>query len=197
MPRGITLTKEEQENRRRQISRIAAKLFFEKGFNETSMREIAEAAGAGKSTLYDYFETKEDILAAYFETEIQAITEKAALILEKDWPAAEKLRQILLAQLEYLLENKNFYLKLTIELQRLSLASQQRLQVIRHAYQDMLCQVIEAGIAEGSFRPVDSFLAMRLIMGALNPVVFTTRPKGTPQEMLTAMMDIIYQGILA
>jgi TetR/AcrR family transcriptional regulator, cholesterol catabolism regulator len=197
MPKGIPLTDEEQARRQSEISNAALRLFVEKGFNETSMREIAQAADAGKSTLYDYFKTKDDILASYFETEIRMVTEQAAAVIEKAGPAEEKLHQILLTQLKTLTDNKYFYLKLSNEVQRLSPASQKRLQVSRHRYQDMIVNLIQAGIAEGHFRPVDPYLAMRLILGALSPVAFTTRPKGTPEEMLSATLDIIFKGILA
>lgn len=197
MPKGIPLTEEEQARRRREIFEAAVHLFAEKGYTETSMREIARAADCGKSTLYDYFETKDDILLSYFEDEIHTITRRVEEIVREDLPAEEKLRRVLQTHLEYLLANKNFYLRLTIEVQRLALQSQQRLQATRHVYQDLLCRLIQEGIQAGSFRPVDPFLAMRVILAMLTPVVYTTRPTGTPQEMLSAALDIILKGIQA
>lgn len=197
MPKGIPLTEEEQARRRREIFDAAVQLFIEKGFTETSMREIAAAAGAGKSTLYDYFKNKDEILVSYFEDELQTITSLAESINHKDLPAEEKLQQIMRAHLDYLLANKNIYLILTVEAQRLGIQSQKRIQASRHAYQDLVCRLIEAGIGEGSFRPVDPLLAMRMITAALTPVVFTTRPTGTPLEMFTAALDIFLNGIRA
>jgi TetR/AcrR family transcriptional regulator, cholesterol catabolism regulator len=195
MPRGVPLTDEEQARRRREILDAAVRLFFEKGFTETSMRAIAEATGSGKSTLYDYFKTKDDILVAYFDNEIQEMTRRAQEIQQQNMPAEEKLRQVMVLHLEYLIANKNFYLKLSVEAQRMGLQSQMRVQANRHAYQDLVCRLVEEGIAEGTFRPVDPFLTMRLILSALTPVVFTTRPSGSPREMFDAMMDILLKGI--
>ena len=48
------------------------------------MREIAKAAGVGKSTLYDYFKSKDEILISYFENEIQKITERAQEIIKEN-----------------------------------------------------------------------------------------------------------------
>jgi len=62
MPKGIPLTEAEQIRRRHEIFDASVKLFLKNGFQETSMREIAETAGIGKSTLYDYFKTKDEIL---------------------------------------------------------------------------------------------------------------------------------------
>lgn len=197
MPKGTPLTEEEQFRKRAEIMEITTRLFAEKGFLETSMREIAEATGMGKSTLYDYFKTKDDILVSYFENEINAITARVEEIDKCDAPAVEKLRRTMTAHLDYLLANKTLYLKLTVEAQRLGIHSQKRIQISRHAYQDLVCKMIEDGIKEGSFRPVDPMLAMRILLGALNPVVFTTRPTGSPHEMLDAALDILFKGMLA
>lgn len=197
MPKGIPLTEEEQCRKRAEIMETTTRLFAEKGFLETSMREIAEATGMGKSTLYDYFKTKEDILVSYFENEIYAITAQVEAIEKTNLPAVDKLRRTLEAHLDYLLTNKTMYLKLTVEAQRLGLGSQKRIQTSRHAYQDMVCKMIADGIKEGSFRPVDPMLAMRILLGSLNPVVFTTRPTGSPQNMLDAALEIILKGMLA
>ena len=62
MPKGIPLTQNELEQRRQEIFDATVNLFLEKGFYETSMREVAEAAGIGKSTLYDYFPSKDEII---------------------------------------------------------------------------------------------------------------------------------------
>ena len=159
MPKGIPLTEEEQIRRRQEIFDASVHLFVEKGFAETSMREIAAAAGIGKATLYDYFKTKDEILLSFFEREVHDLADRAAEVVRQDLPGADKLRTIMRMHLEYWLPRKAFYLRLTIEAQRLALQSQQRIQAARHAYQDLLCTLIEDGIREGAFRPVDSLLA--------------------------------------
>jgi TetR/AcrR family transcriptional regulator, fatty acid metabolism regulator protein len=195
MPKGIPITEEDQAQRRHEIMEAAVQLFATKGFYETSMREIAKAAGSGKSTLYDYFKDKDEILVSFFEDQIQEITQQAEKINQSDQPAAEKLRRVMMAELDYMLEHKSQFINLMLEGRRLSMESQTRLQTSRHAYQDLICQIIRSGIEDGSFRPVDPFLAMRILLAAITPVVFTTRPTGTPREMMQAALDIILKGI--
>jgi AcrR family transcriptional regulator len=197
MPKGIPLTDVEQARKRQEVFDASVPLFLEKGFNETSMREIAAAAGIGKATLYDYFKTKDDILLSFFEREVNEMAARATKVARQDVPAAEKLRRIIQMHVEYWLPRKAFYLRLTIEAQRLSLPSQQRIQAARHAYQDMLRGIIEDGIQEGAFRPVDSLLATRLLVTMVTPVVFTTRPSGSPQQMMDEALGIFLKGIEA
>ncbi len=197
MPKGIPLTEQDLDRRRHQVFNASVHLFLEKGFQETTMQEIAEAAGMGKSTLYDYFKTKDEILFSVVEDEIYDLTEQAKGIVTRDLPAAEKLKQVMRAHLEHLLEQKDFYTNLLFEVQRLSIEDQRRLQVKRHVYQDLLCSLVEQAIQEGAFRPVTPLLAARTILSLLTPAVFTSRPTGTPEQMMEEAIDIFYRGVRA
>jgi AcrR family transcriptional regulator len=197
MPKGIPLTDEEQLRRRKEIFDASLHLFLEKGFTETSMREIAKAAGVGKSTLYDYYKSKDEIMVSYFESEIKKITVRAEEIIEQDLTIAEKLRKIMQMHLGYLVDSRQTFLKLSLEAQRLSADSQEQVQLHRHAYQDMLRALIEEGIRRGEFRPVNPLFAARSIFSLLSIAVFTTRPTGTPEEMLEQALGILFEGIRA
>lgn len=197
MPKGIPLTEEVLDNRRREIINTAVKLFAQKGFTETSMREIAESAGVGKSTLYDYFPSKDEILIAYILNEVLHMTSEAEEIIAQDLSAAEKFRRIMRRHMEYILASKKLYLRITFEAQRLGMESQQRIQKHRHAHQDILCRLVEEGIRNGEFRPVKPLLAIRSMFSLLTTNIYTTRPTGSPEEMLVEAFDIIFKGLEA
>jgi AcrR family transcriptional regulator len=197
MPKGIPQTEDGLNCRRRTILDSVAHLIIEKGFHDTSMRELGEAAGVGKSTLYDYFPCKDDILIAYVVEEINHLTTRAEEIMTQKISASEKIRRIMHKQLEYMATNKPMYMRLTIEIQRLGFDSQQRIQEHRHAYQDMLCHLIEEGIRNGEFRPVNPLLAIRGMFAFLSSAAFTTRPTGSLEEMMQDAIDIIFKGLEA
>jgi TetR/AcrR family transcriptional regulator, cholesterol catabolism regulator len=197
MPKGIPLTEEEQAKRRHEIFHQVAGVFVKKGFQETSMREIAQAAGLGKSTLYDYFKTKDEILVYFFEDQLNDMVAEAQRIAMQNSTADVRLRKIMEAYIESLQANKNLFLKLSIESQRLRLDSQKQIQQKRHAYQDMIRALIDEGIREGVFRKVNPLLAARLLISGMAPVIYTSRVTGTPQEMLRETLDIFFRGIAA
>jgi len=195
MPKGVPLTEEEVAKRRHEIFHQVASIFLKKGFQETSMREIAEAAGLGKSTLYDYFKTKDEILVYFFEDQLNDITENAQKVALQNLPADKRLRQIMEIYIENLQANKNLFLKLSLESQRLKTASQKQIQQKRHVYQDMIRALIDEGIREGIFRQVNSLLVARLLINAMTPVIHGTRLTITPQEILKDTLDIFFKGI--
>jgi AcrR family transcriptional regulator len=197
MPKGIPLTREEQERRRHEIFHQVVPILVKKGFQETSMQEIADAACLGKSTLYDYFKTKDEILVYFFEDQWNDVIEDAQKIAVQNCGADVRLRKIMNAYLESLQANKNLFLKLSVESQRLKLESQKQIQNKRHAYQDMIRDLIEEGIREGIFRQVNSLLAARLLVGNIGLVLYGSRLTGTPQNMLQDTLDIFLKGIEA
>jgi len=197
MPKGIPLTKEEQEKRRHEIFHQVVQIFSKKGFHETSMREVADAAGLGKSTLYDYFKTKDEILIYFFEDQLRDMTQEAQRIALQNLSADERLRQITEKYLESLQANKSLFLKLMQESQRLKLDSQRQVQAKRYAYQDLIRALIDEGIREGVFRKVNSLLAARLLISSISSAVYGSRSTGTPREMLKETLDIFFKGIEA
>lgn len=73
------------EARRLQIVRAAVDLFVEKGFHKTTTREIAKASGIGIGTLYEYLQSKEDVLylvCAYIHQEVEKRLTEARLEAE-------------------------------------------------------------------------------------------------------------------
>ena len=103
---GIREQKKSQT--RKAIIDAAVRLFADKGVENTSMEELARAAGIGKATIYGYFSTKNEIFLAYCEEEV----DYAFSILEKkqdeEAPLVEQLVALMLGQLTYVTSNKEF-----------------------------------------------------------------------------------------
>jgi len=74
---------------------VARQLFAKKGFENTTMNDIAEASKRGRRTLYTYFSNKNDIYKAVIESELDVLYAKLEEVIRRNLPADEKL--ILLA----------------------------------------------------------------------------------------------------
>lgn len=107
------LTRREKERlaRRNGIIEAARQVFAYKGFTNATLDEIAELAEFGKTSLYNYFKTKEElfenVIISSFE-EIKAIARQA---LETDEPFEVRIRQFAEWELRYFYDNiESFYL---------------------------------------------------------------------------------------
>lgn len=195
MPKGIPLTEEEIDRRRHEIFRSSVALIFKQGFAATSMQEIAQAAGVGKSTLYDYFPNKDHVLLFVFEEELEILQEHAEVIAAQAIPTQEKLTKILEAHLEFLIINKNINREISLQASHLERLGQRRILKKRYAYQDLLRGILEQGVREGVFRPINPRLTVRLLISMVEVLVYTTRPTGSPQDMLADALEIFMHGI--
>ena len=77
----LPLRERKKAETRQRIIAVATKIFAQKGIEEATVDEIAAAADVGKGTIYNYFETKEDIIVAFLvdiENDVQ--TEVSRLI---------------------------------------------------------------------------------------------------------------------
>jgi len=101
------LTKKAQETQRR-ILECALELFREKGFDKTSMREIADAAKVAVGASYYYFRTKEDLVLAYYEDACSQDTEFVQDLVVKVSGFKERFATFLRYKLAQLSENRGF-----------------------------------------------------------------------------------------
>jgi AcrR family transcriptional regulator len=73
--------------RRRQIIEASSKLFFEKGFDRTTMREISKASGLTMGSLYDYVRSKDDILVLVYKDVVERFRRSLGENPEEAWEA--------------------------------------------------------------------------------------------------------------
>ena len=86
-----TLREKKKRTTRTTIIETALTLFRQKKFNETTMEEIARESIVSKATLYNYFEDKESILAAYFKNRISELEHSIIELIEATATFKEKL----------------------------------------------------------------------------------------------------------
>jgi AcrR family transcriptional regulator len=93
-------TPSKAEQTKRRILETALELFREKGFDPTTMRDIATACDMAVGTAYHHFDSKEAIVAAYYE-EVQAEhTARVAEFMQQKHSLKQKLEQVFLSKLE-------------------------------------------------------------------------------------------------
>lgn len=108
---GASVGKREQnkESTRKRIVTAALELFEKQGFDNTTTKEIARRARVAEGTVFNYFETKEDIALHFFELEVeQAIAAVRGDERLKTAPLEERLFALLEAQFEYLAPYESF-----------------------------------------------------------------------------------------
>lgn len=110
MPRVV----KEYDERYNEFLDVAQRLFYQKGYEQTSVQEIIQAIGVAKGLFYYYFSSKADLLDAMIErTVTQVIATLQPLVDDPALGAMDKLRQFFDRSQNWKLANKEFMLELT------------------------------------------------------------------------------------
>jgi AcrR family transcriptional regulator len=104
---SLKLSKEEQL--REEAVQVSQKLFQQYGLHKTTMEDIAKAMGRGKSTLYYYYKSKEEIFDAVVMHEIDEVFKKTKSAIDKVFTAEEKLKIYFSVSLKTIKSKANLY----------------------------------------------------------------------------------------
>ncbi|MDJ0624321.1 MAG: TetR/AcrR family transcriptional regulator [Desulfocapsaceae bacterium] len=105
----MTQTREEKKRQtRKAIIAAAVRLFDLKGFEKTSIEELAKEAGIGKGTIYTYFQTKSEIFYAFCEEQLEFIHEELARKTDPSAPLIEQVMTIFMGEFLHVTRNKEF-----------------------------------------------------------------------------------------
>ena len=96
------------EDTRRKIYEAAMDLFREKGFNETTMRDIAAKAGVALGGAYYYYSSKDAIVLAFYDEMQQALDQPVLEALAGQVKLKDRIRCVLEKRLELLAPNRKF-----------------------------------------------------------------------------------------
>ena len=157
-----------ESNRRDELLRVSAKLFREKGFDGTSIRDISAAAGMHSGSPFYHFKTKQDILVAVMEQGLAEGLRKTEEVMALALPSEQKLTQLIRTQLGTILEEGNDFIPVLLyDWRSLTSANRRRIVAMKDRY-DALWQEVIDELKRAGHMPGDAQLVRLLILGAVN-----------------------------
>jgi Transcriptional regulator len=165
----------EKMTKRDSILDAAFTLFMKKGYWDTKIIDIADAAGIGKGTIYEYFESKDAILLELYQSKFENCYQDLNVLLDRDISSTEKLEEYVRFDLINT-QKFGFSKNILMDMLMKSDAFQNR-TLIDSIHKligfkvSILYQIIEEGIRLGEFSKVDPLMAATSIMGAVNSFI--------------------------
>ncbi|AEG33034.1 regulatory protein TetR [Thermus thermophilus SG0.5JP17-16] len=181
---------------RTRILQEAAKLFTEKGYEATSVQDLAQALGLSKAALYHHFGSKEEILYEISLLALKGLVAAGEKALEVADPKAALLR-FMEAHARYFEENRPFFVAMLQGIQSLSPEHRAETVRLRDRHEANLRAILKRGMAAGVFREVDVALAGRAVLSMLNWMIRWFRPGGPlrAEEVARFYFDLILKGL--
>ena len=177
----------------------ATKLFIERGFDGTSMYDIADALGVTRTAVYYYFKNKEAILAALTEGVTRVAGQLAEQLADhKDLEPVAALRKLVVQHTKLILDHSLQFRVVERNEERLPPKRREGARNSRRAVLRNFTDVIARGIQSGHFRPVDARIAAFAIIGMCNWTAWWYQSSGrkTRDEIADLMADLATNALI-
>ncbi len=181
------------------IVNVARHIFSRFGFKKTTMDEIAIASRKGKSSIYYYFASKEEIFQAVVEKEASILKQELIKASNEADDPAEKLKVHVLVRMRTLEKLANFYSAIKDDY----LGNLDFIEKIRKKYDQeeiqMMEKILVKGVADGKFEIDDTKLAAIAIVTALKgmeiPLFWGVEEKDV-ERRLDHLIHILFNGVM-
>jgi len=185
--------------KREAILDTALELILKNGYSNTRIIDIADKAGIGKGTVYEYFESKQKLLLDLINTRVRLDYVRVCEATERAPTCKQKLADYFRLEIEATAKYKsnmtdfgNEFMKDKTDISTEIVRAIQDIMEMQFAY---LQNVIERGIDSGEFKKVDSRAAAACVMGSISFCLHMAATGLTCSE--DSFLDCIFNGLLA
>lgn len=189
------------EERKTQILEAATKVFTERGFANARMDDIVAESGLSKGALYWYFDGKDAIIVGILDRIFAYETSHVRSLLEVEDSAQAKL-ELFVETMVIDMEKIKPLMPIFFDFWSLSVRKKTINQAIKRYYQsfiDLIEPIIEEGIAQGEFRPVnvrDTALAFGALYEGTILLYMYFKDELDFEKQFRSNLNIIMKGLL-
>jgi AcrR family transcriptional regulator len=184
---------------KKSVFEVAAEVFHRKGYDNTSMSDVAEAAGLTKAGLYHHVASKESLLFTVLDSGLDFTESYVMKPLESIADPLERLRTMIDLHLRLVLEERNLEVTgLLHECKTLSPSDRARIDKRKKEYVRMTTKLITDVVKKFNVKDVNPKLAAFALLGMLNWTYQWYKPSGSSsrEEIVENFQHIFLQGIL-
>lgn len=172
-----------------EIMSKAANLFWQRGYESTTMNDIAAVCHCQAANLYNYFQSKEHLLYEVFKAEIANIVNTGSKAATSNLLPSGKLKALIQGYLHYA-AGLNMRLLVDLNMKNLSRSHYKNIIAMRDTYDKIVDGILEEGVDKGEFANIDIRVVRNIIIGINVRTWIWYSPKG--KLSLKDIGDIIY-----
>jgi len=190
----------EARQKLREICRIAARVFYEKGYDGASMQDIAEAVGLTKAGLYHHVSSKDLLLFEIMNYGMDILDESVLAKVKDIADPREKLRQTIIGHIDLVVRARDMEITVILHENRsLKGAMRKKINARKKAYIQYLEGLIARVQEQSGVSPkVSPHLAAFAVLGMINWLYQWYHVEGpvTQEEISSAYLDFFFRGLL-
>ena len=186
-----------QKSRRDIIVEEASKLFKQRGFKATSMRDLAENVGMEAASLYNHIKSKDEILEDICFRLSNRYISFLDEIDKKPISAIDKISELIRLHVRIIIEDTEGVSVVNNDWKHLKEPALSRFKEDRKGYEKGMAAIIEKGIAAGEFQKVNVSVALFTILSAVRWVELWYKPNRdiSPQVLEDDIVLMLLNGL--
>lgn len=186
------------DGRAAEVYRTAAKIILQKGYDATSVSDIADALGITKAGLYHYIRGKTELLYEIMSFGLEELEREVMAPAGAIADPEERLRFVITTHARLVTRGDGAVTILVDEARALTAAQNRKVTKLKRAYLDAIRATLDELRAAGKLRDVDTTVAAFNIIASVNWLSRWYQPDGalTAAEIAEEMTDILLYGIL-
>lgn len=174
----------------------AAKLFNQKGYHRTTIREISTCVGLNNSTIYHYLDSKEELLFEVCNRVIHHTLELAEDTVNTSKSSEEKVKEFIKSHLLAALSCKDSISVFIKEHKNLSKDSISDILLVRNRYEKLIESMIANGIRKGEFKDINPRSAALCILAMCSLVIYWSEDGALAiDDIANTFSEIFVNGI--
>lgn len=198
-PADLKVLPDPLDNRESQLLAIARRLFAQRGFDRTSLRDIAEEAQITKAALYYYFPNKDALYERVVVEALQMLVDSISAEVARFHTPTERVHAFMEASADFMDAHRDQWMAGSNGFWQ-GPQNERRLMALqlRDTYEKLLRQCISDGIASGEFRVVDAAMAGRFMLSALTHLARWHKPGGrlTARQVMQQFVEMMLFGLV-
>ncbi len=181
---------------RAELLDAAGELFAALGYAETTHADIAHAAGIGRTTFYEYFASKEDVLVQLVEDRLPRLAGEILGAIPGELDTVSRLGELSLCMIEFVATDPLGVL-LHTEVARLDADSQRKIADAHTGLTAEFVKLYRRGVREGVFRSMPVDIAARLIHEVIMAAGRVLKSSAEPQRRVAEVAGNVAGFLLA
>jgi len=196
---GEAISTKAKNDKYHRILEAAVTVFAQSGFHESTISQIARAAGVADGTIYLYFKNKDDILVHFFNYKTRQVFACFREEVDQAQTAVDKLRNLIRRHLDEFQKDRFMAVLYQAETHRINRLAEEQIHEMHKMYLDLIAEIVEQGQVEGAIRR-DLYVGLvkRYIIGGVDEVINTwlhSDGKYDLTSMADPLVDLFIRGI--
>lgn len=182
--------------KRKKIVEAASLLFAQKNYHEVMMEDVAKLASIAKGTVYNYYESKEELYFSIMRMRMEKLISSLKEKISTEMSSIDSLKSFIIHLYMFMMKYRHFFLMYRKESLNAENDLCAELNSLETELKNIFYRVLNKGKSDGLFRNIDEEFAVEIVLGSLYGAVYRGIENNYDEKQMVSERENVYEFIL-